>query len=124
MSIAAVEEIVLKVISVRLEKRELQLNHRNSYREYRKAPRLYFWFRGESVLDHLSNRHSEPYKLVRKQVLTRVLKELKVSVNKIRWSQYAGCSCPCSPGFVLDGGSTKINGVSTTAFDIYLTLTS
>jgi len=25
--------------------------------------------------------------------------------TKVRWSQYAGCSCPCSPGFVVDGHS-------------------
>jgi len=22
--------------------------------------------------------------------------------TKARWSQYAGCGCPCSPGFILD----------------------
>ena len=25
---------------------------------------------------------------------------------KVRWDQYAGCSCPCSPGFVVTRGYT------------------
>lgn len=86
-------------------------------REYFSQPRVYFWEDGETILDHLVNRRAEPYRLVRK-ALDSILQDLGVSFAKARWSQRAGCSCPCSPGFVLDGAS--LNGQH--AFDVFLTI--
>jgi hypothetical protein len=40
-----------------------------------------------------------------KNEITAVLAELGVHAGKVRFSAKAGCSCPCSPGFIVDGFS-------------------
>ncbi len=48
-------------------------------------------------------RWSHPTALYRKFVLPKVRKEMNLDSGvSIRWSQKAGCSCGCSPGFVID----------------------
>ena len=37
--------------------------------------------------------------------------------TKVRWSQYAGCSCPCSPGFIVEGYPQAVSRQ-----DIYVTV--
>lgn len=47
-------------------------------------------------------RYSNPHRMYRKMVLPQAFKRLGLPPDTVaRWSQYAGCSCPCSPGFVL-----------------------
>lgn len=41
-----------------------------------------------------------------RHVLPKILKQAGFTdaeflAHRARWSQYAGCSCPCSPGFIL-----------------------
>ena len=69
-------------------------------------PRVYVFPRGESVLEQLVDRHSRPYRVYRKEVLPQVWEQLGIDPAsvKVRWDQYAGCSCPCSPGFVVTRG--------------------
>jgi hypothetical protein len=31
---------------------------------------------------------------------------------KVKFSGKAGCSCPCSPGFIIDGDTLRVDGVS------------
>lgn len=73
------------------------------YRENQKS-RIYFDVSGETLLDNLSNRMSRPYTEYRK-LLPTVFETLELDPTnpnlKASWSQYAGCSCPCSPGFVI-----------------------
>lgn len=72
----------------------------NGYRAYRKA-RAYVGVKNESLAENLVNRRNRPvvqYKKIVQQVLWALNME-----TKFAWSQYAGCSCPCSPGFILDG---------------------
>lgn len=64
-------------------------------------PRIYIFPRGESVLEHLIERHSRPHKYYRQHVLPEVFKQLALTNVKVKWSQYAGCTCPCSPGFIV-----------------------
>ena len=64
--------------------------------------RVYVWPANESVLENLVNRHSRPIKLYRKAAL-QALADLGITDVKLSWSQRAGCSCPCSPGFIADG---------------------
>jgi hypothetical protein len=76
----------------------------NTYKEFHKATRVYIWPKGETLLDNLENRRSRPYTEYRKQVMPKVLAAMGLpSYTKIKWSQYAGCSCPCSPGFIVEG---------------------
>jgi hypothetical protein len=69
-----------------------------------RAARVYVWPKGESLMDNLQNRRSRPYNEYRKQVLPAVLAALGLpNSTRVKWSQYAGCSCPCSPGFIVEG---------------------
>lgn len=81
-----------------------EIEHKPERRYQRNTKtRIYVWPKGETLIENLENRKSRPYDLFRKQVIPTVLAQLGVDAStKIRWSQYAGCSCPCSPGFVLD----------------------
>jgi len=65
--------------------------------------RVYVWPESETILENLQNRRQRPYTIWRKEVIPSVLKELNLPADtKVRWSQYAGCSCPCSPGFIIN----------------------
>lgn len=66
---------------------------------------VYIWPEKETILDNLMNRRDRPYKEWAK-LLPEVFKQafgiedFKKEYTA-RWDQYAGCSCPCSPGFVI-----------------------
>jgi hypothetical protein len=64
--------------------------------------RIYWWFKSETVLDHLVNRRNEPYNVIR-PLVKQWLTENGHNFTKLRFSQYAGCTCPCSPGFIVEG---------------------
>ena len=67
-----------------------------------KNSRLSISVSGETILENLMNRHSRPYNLYKKVVIPAVLAEFKkkgIVAEGFVWSQYAGCSCGCSPGF-------------------------
>lgn len=53
-----------------------------------------------------------PYREFRK-VMPQVFEQLGLESVKFNWSQYAGCSCPCSPGFILK---------TTGHYDIFVTV--
>jgi hypothetical protein len=77
-------------------------------------PRMYFWQKGESVMDNLRNRRGRPHDEYRK-LIPDVLKQVfdVPQTYKARWSQYAGCACPCSPGFI-------VSGLTGTEYDIHV----
>ena len=55
-------------------------------------------------------RYNNPHTVYRKMVLPQAFKELGLPSDTVaRWSQYAGCSCPCSPGFILPNVSPATN---------------
>lgn len=85
------------------------------------APRLYFWLDGETVLEHffVGRRLTARHKLIR-PLIPAVLEQLGVSTpSEIRYSRTAGCSCGCSPGFVLRGATYK--GMDS-GFDVFITV--
>lgn len=64
--------------------------------------RLYVWPDNESFAENFVYRASRPWRVYRK-MLPAILKHFGLpETTKASWSQRAGCSCPCSPGFVLD----------------------
>jgi len=79
-------------------------NHRGPYGRTAKA-RLFIHHKEETVLENLTERDSRDHKSYRRDILPTVFRELKLPADtKCSWSQKAGCSsCPCSPGFVLEG---------------------
>lgn len=77
-----------------------------------KRTRVYFWPEGESILQNLFvGRHTRPYLEFRKQLMADVLKQAGVREQKAAWSQRAGCSCPCSPGFILEDKAGYETGI-------------
>lgn len=85
----------------------------------RRGPRrepavVYFWPKGETLMENLDNRRRRPFNEYRKlkdEVVSAVTATGGLEAwqltglrdSKWRWSQRAGCSCGCSPGFVIDG---------------------
>jgi hypothetical protein len=72
-----------------------------------KNPRIHFWLEGATL-------EEEPYQEVREQAIPGVLAMFQVDSEKVGWSQRAGCSCGCSPGFILRDVEER--------FDIFLTI--
>lgn len=78
--------------------------HRDGRRINERAqyPRVFIHLDGETLWENLENRHDRP--VVAYRNLTKfALTELGFEDFKINWSQRAGCTCPCSPGFILKG---------------------
>jgi len=69
--------------------------------EHKNPTRVYVWPKGEALLDNIMERHNRPYELYRPLVEAE-LRNAGYS-GRVRWSRRAGCSCGCSPAFVLDG---------------------
>lgn len=63
--------------------------------------RVYIFIDGENIMENLAKRRMRPYNVWKKEVLPLVLKKLNLEGWKASWSQKAGCSCGCSPGFFL-----------------------
>ena len=79
-----------------------------NYWERRTSPkaRFYFWHDGVSILDDFWARVAKvdrPYAYYRKALLPTIQAVVRYGDDKVRWSKFAGCSCPCSPGFIYDG---------------------
>lgn len=68
-----------------------------------KRPRVYFFIEGENILQNLQDRFSRPHQEYRK-LLPEVYRQAGIDQENptATWSQKAGCSCGCSPGFILD----------------------
>ena len=54
-----------------------------------------------SVLEDLTNRLRRPHQVWRPMVAA-ALTQLGYPQARFYWSQYAGCTCPCSPGFIIN----------------------
>lgn len=98
-------------------------------------PRVYFWSAGTSNLGEMFMQRYTP-KQVFMPRLDDVLRPVGMTVDtaprtgaharrafvKARWSQHAGCtSCPCSPGFLLNGmNDSDEDTVRNYEFDIHV----
>lgn len=74
-------------------------------------PAVYFFLDGENVLQNLSDRRSRPYDDFKK-VLDQALEMAgltNIKASDLGWSQYAGCTCPCSPGFIAKHAPLNVN---------------
>lgn len=91
-------------------------------RKGRNNPRIYISVEGESLLENLIERHSRPVELFRrfaKNAVERITEGTDTSYLRLNWSQHAGCSCRCSPGFIVTGGHPRLSGR-----DLYVTIGS
>ena len=84
-------------------------------RDSNSRPRIYVWPEDETIKENFENRRQRPYTIYKKEVLPQLFRKLGLSPEKVGWSQKAGCSCPCSPGFVVQSRDIP--------FDIHVTVT-
>lgn len=71
--------------------------------KYGSKPRIYIFLSGETIWENLDARWDRPYREYRK-LLPEIYGLFNIPADaKASWSQKAGCSCGCSPGFILDG---------------------
>lgn len=66
--------------------------------------RIYASPKGETVLDNfMGGRYTRPHQAVKALLVPGALQALGLDpATRVFWSQKAGCSCGCSPGFVAD----------------------
>jgi len=76
---------------------------------FKTKTRVYVHPVNETIFENLVNRRSRPLNTYR-EALRKGLSELGVDISKVdyKWSQKAGCSCGCSPGFIVDGWDPAI----------------
>lgn len=69
--------------------------------------------------ENFNNRRKHPLSLYRKSAL-KALDKLEIDRSKlsVKWSQKAGCRCGCSPGFIVDGWDSTLDGKN-----LYVTIT-
>lgn len=71
---------------------------------------IYVWPEGESIWENLQNRRQRPYTTYKKEVLPDVFEKMGLPRDtKASWSQKAGCSCGCSPGFKLKHSGSVVH---------------
>ena len=104
------------------EVKEVEKRKRSGYRnwrEYTAKPRAYVFLDEETVAQNFGARFNRPYKVYRPLVL-KALEDLGIEGAKISWRQKAGCTCGCSPGFVID----LPDGIeeASECFDLYITV--
>lgn len=96
-----------------------------------RKPRVYVGVDDENIAENLLNRHDRPIKIYRK-IAVQALRDIGLIVGgpkqqtpdghgavSLRWSQKAGCTCPCSPGFI----ATNLVAHDGRNLDIHITIT-
>lgn len=82
------------------------------YRLVRSPAKVYVGVENESILENLAYRHARPYEVWRPYV-EKALKAEGIEFEKVSWNRKAGCSCGCSPGFVIKGpGGRNVRGLA------------
>jgi hypothetical protein len=75
--------------------------YNETWRERKRKSRLSVYGKDvESLADNFINRTRRPYKVYR-EAAKPFLEALGLPTKGIVWNQYAYCSCPCSPAFIL-----------------------
>ncbi len=112
---------MLYIKSITLRPKRGSSSKRNAA-DYYHRPRIYVGPDGETVMENFTKgRHTRPYTMYRKEVLPQLFRVLGLGYGitgdcgiKVGWSQRAGCSCPCSPGFIVKEGNVP--------YDIHVTV--
>lgn len=68
----------------------------------RSTSHAYFFPKKETIAENFVNRRNRPYEEY-KFLLLDILRKEGITNVKPQWRQRCGCSCGCSPGFVLSG---------------------
>ena len=110
-------EINVPGAKVTIRERRWDESYRNN------KPRMYVWANQEfSVLEDMANRRRRPSGVWRRAVRDRLEGQINLNLEKMPWSQQAGCGCGCSPGFVLEHQLIQVGEETFRYFDVYVTL--
>lgn len=91
---------LLRLVSA-FERTSFGVQYHERPRERRDRAILFVFPHREKGLEQFIYRLSRPVNLYR-ELLPDIFKALGLPADtKARWSWKAGCSCPCSPGFIL-----------------------
>jgi hypothetical protein len=83
---------------------------------------MYVSVADETIMDNLANRKRRPYNVYKTLIHSSALASV-LDLSKLSWSQHAGCTCNCSPGFILNRQTLKNEaGDYFNYFDIWVTL--
>lgn len=79
---------------------------RRALKKFNSRTRIYFWLKEYNPIEEITTgvRWSKPYKEFKRH-MREVFEKLELTYpgdNVFHWSQKAGCSCGCSPGFIMD----------------------
>ena len=87
------------------------------------APRMYVSVADETIMDNLANRKRRPYNVYKTLIHSSDIASV-LNLSGLRWSQHAGCTCNCSPGFILNSVQSvkDEDGNYLSHFDIWVTL--
>lgn len=88
--------------NLRIKTTEKRARYRDERNRHFKKARIFVFPDNEKGLEQLVYRHDRPVAIFRAYMPEMLAAFDLPPETKARWSQYAGCSCPCSPGFVLD----------------------
>ena len=84
----------------------ISVSNKISWRKKYDRDIVFIGHEDESIMEHLFNRHNRPLAFYHKEILPTVTKLTGLPENtRYRWAQKAGCSCPCSPGFMPNSKS-------------------
>lgn len=94
----------IMVVEVNGQRATITLSNRSyneTWRERKRKSRLSVYGKDvESLADNFVNRTRRPYKVYR-EAAKPFLEALGLPTKGIAWNQYAYCSCPCSPAFIM-----------------------
>jgi mevalonate pyrophosphate decarboxylase len=90
---------------------------------YSQTPRMYVSVADETLFDNLANRKRRPYNVYKTLIHASGISEI-LDLSRLSWSQYAGCTCPCSPGFILNRQTVRFEDEVIVNFDVWVTLES
>ena len=85
-------------INLKVEKRLVKNHGRRSNKN-----RIYIFNSGETIIENLVERHYRPVEFYKQVIIPHLIAQGFLNKDSdIKWSQKAGCSCPCSPGFIVE----------------------
>lgn len=87
--------------------------------EFYAAPRMYVNIKDETVYENLLNRRQRPYNAYKTLIHGSMLNQV-LNLTPLKWSQHAGCTCNCSPGFILPHQHVSIGSFVFRNFDVWL----
>lgn len=95
---------ITQSLTIAFRKKDGNSSKRDKRRSsYFLKPRIFIFPASESIIDNLMNRHDRPHKAWETNLIPIIFKALGIpEMTKVRWSQKAGCTCPCSPGFIIE----------------------